>query len=391
MSDWAGIKKAINSNLSLPLNEKIDRDIEENRIGKGIVHSSSIPSSLELDKPQFDSLFQGGSTRATALVKLKDKYYLVGTRSSGHFELNTGPSPKLSMPTISTSYTGSMSSMFFATVFVYKNAIYYTGGNNSSYCRHLYKFTTESNAWTELSNVPFDIYANCGNYEFEGLAYIYLTESKEVATYNGSTWSKTSLNDSNLDKENKGRYGYFFEYRNNLYLCISDFTRAKVYFYVKSGKSFVPASDIPNISYADSSIYETACGAENKLGELYVWSGKRILKLMPNNTWKVANQKITMGYSQPILDNDILYGVEMADGYNVTRWVEVYSDYTVSGYLPKNSEIIFDNEELTSDQVLAIKNCEVVSEGRIKVLEDGSTSFRIVNDHWRKNTNLLIR
>lgn len=391
MGIWAEIKKAINSNLSLPLNEKIDRDIEENRIGKGIVHSSNIPSSLKLDKPQFKSFQQGNSTRASTLVKLKDKYYLVGCVNEGYFELNVGSSPQSDIKTLSTLYAGHMAYMPYPTIFVYNNAIYYTGGNCSEYRKYLYKYTTESGSWTELSNVPFDIYSRCGNYEFEGLAYIYLAETKEVATYNGSTWSKTSLNDSNLDKKNKGRYGYFFEYRNKLYLCISDFTRAKVYFYVKSGNSFVLASDIPNISYADIKIYETACGAENRLGELYVWSGKRILKLMPNNTWKVANQSITMGYSQPILDNDILYGVEMSNGYNFTKWVEVYSDYTVSGYLPKNSEIIFDNEELTSDQVLVIKNCEVVSEGRIKVLEDGSTSFRIVNDHWRKNTNLIIR
>lgn len=375
MSDWAGIKKAINSNLSLPLNEKIDRDIEENRIGHGFLTSSVAELSGTVGNVLEGKVFTQQTLYDPHIVLYRNSLYIVGTSiSSTHsndfykVDKDTGEMVEVSSSPKLAIYGG--------TVFVYRDEIYAMGGTYSDYHKHFQKY--DGTSWTQLTNLPFSYYAGY-SYVYKDKVYVSEVNSNgnmySIKVFDGSSWDEITISEPLCS---------FFEKNGKLYSMSSGLA---FYFLDENTNTFIKDSDFPtpNISVSVSDLGEVKfyIGATGKLHLLY---GKSAIVLEDKvNEWVIGgyaggnNSDNIDGYGSrsptayAILGDYVYFSEYDSNSYFQRRPINQYKE--ISYFLPKNSIIFLENAE--QYDILPVNNCEMIDAAHLRVIEDGDVTFRL--------------
>ena len=370
MSDWAGIKKAINSNLSLPLNEKIDRDIEENRIGHGFVINSK-PTS---DFPVINTVggadkYISGSITQRYIEKSGDYYYTFGIS-----DYNNGFVTKDfdTFESLSSPYN-----VYICGRFVYKGVLYVFGSEDSYDGKNFYKVLNKK--WTSLGSLPFScIHESKRGVEYKDKAYFWNRTSSEAWCYDGSSWTKINIEGDPLGTTTD-IYGEMFVYNNKLRLAV----KRKFYCFDDSSNKFVIDNEISSFTSTADDRYNYENFYVTSNGILYMYFSNTEYELC-EGSWIATN--VSSRYlptDASIIDGKIYY----VSNYTIKMLnLDFYKDYEFC--LPRNCLIFIEHRK--KSWISPIENCEVLNDGLIRVLDDGVVKFRILGDR-NSNLNVIFR
>lgn len=387
MGIWAEIKKAINSNLNKPLNtlieestssidEKIDRYVDENKIGHGFITSASATlNSPDVDKGWFKRISTGSfNLHQPHFVKHNDSLYAIGTASSSYGSTECFYKSDTIGGGMTTS-AGALPYVFCrGTAFSYNNYIYIMGGEYSTNDLRLF-YRYDGTKWTKLSSLPFDF---ASGYSYVYKDKVYVTEHTNannkgnVLVYDGSTW--TTINIGN------GKYLWgFFEKDNKLYVV--DETLTKFYYLDEATSTFVLDSDnFPATAPTD---------APNSYGFFFVGiSGKlhyvinTYVYTLEENKWIPYNHDNGSVYVGASMANAIHEGVIYACVNTVYSNDVTYMSITTSQYkeysffLPRGVIMGLENSDVYT--IAPVTNCEVTHDNSVRVIDDGTMVFRLI-------------
>lgn len=391
MSDWAGIKKAVNSNLSLPLNEKIDRDIEENRIGHGFFTSSEPTSQgngLSNNYKQTYTLSHNdmGSYSCSHVLYMNGFYYILGyTYLTSWFKVSEDFSQVISMkPEVPYPF-------YNASAVVYRGEIYIIGSFALDHSKKFYKFNGTS--WVDMGKLSFNHSTFFQPVVHEDKIYLWDSNNKTMRCYDGTNWSIVPLAYTPSHRSNTGQ---LFYYEDKLHLAVigNDGSKAMTdFFYLENG-TFVSSSYIPNYynggSDSDGNFHPITYILPTASGRLYAYDGlnDRTLELL-DGSWSYCGTNV-----YPIITNrfSLVNGKVIQPSSSsstptlIVTDLDFYKNYIF--YLPENVRIYFYKGE--ANRFAAISNCRVLEDGLILTLDDGKVEFRSFGD-LNTNTPVLFR
>lgn len=355
MSIWAEIKKAINSNLNLPLNEKIDRDIEENRIGLGYMTSSEAKlngtrSNLKLSEVRIST-----ELNVAHIVLFRGMLYILGacdsTSSKLFLKCEPGGTP--------TSAGNLPISLLRGTTFVYHDELYIM--------KTTYFYKYDGTQWIKLTAGVSD-FTEGHSYVYKDKVYVTDHKRSKVYVYNGLSW--TTINTTEP-------LSSFFEKDGKLYsLSVS-----KTFYYLEENTTkFVVDTNFSNdgieIDFGNNIGYiKTAVGTTGKIHLMF--NNASYVYDDAHNKWISGSPSPcqSMYSSNYAVHEGVLYLTHAAGGsYYCRKSLNVILD--IDYFLPKNTNIVMEDKELYT--IVPINNCEVMDDNTIRVLEDGKITFRLI-------------
>lgn len=387
MSDWAGIKKAINSNLNLPLNEKIDRDIEENRIGHGFLTSTEPSSKGSGMSNNYNMYYKMSNNDISSsygfshILYLDGFYYLFGNCNSATYWFKVTED----FSTITRMSPDIPYSFYYASAVVYRGEIYLIGSGNGSYARNFYKFNGKS--WVKLTNLSFNHQSVFSPVVHEDKIYLWSSATKTMRCYDGTNWSTVPLAYTLSQKSDIG--GQLFYFNNKLHFAVwgdSD-NRSITDIFCLENNTFVDSPYVPN-HYGGQLQYlyhflPTLSGRLYAYGASYAPGVYELVKgswsRCSSSIYPIDNIFFSFANDKVIQLNDSAPELYVTD-------LNFYKQYIF--YLPKNSRVFFDEGE--PNKFAAISNCRVLEDGSILTLEDGKIEFRSFGD-LNPDTLVLFR
>ena len=370
MSIWAEIKKAINSNLGLPLNEKIDRDIEENRIGHGFMVDNT-PSVNTLNTDNSDITINK-YLYAPHVVIFRGVLYFIGVTGTDGSKSNFYKADSIGGSSVSTA--GSLPyALREGTAFVYNDGLYIMGSAMSEDQKKFYKYN--GNSWSKLSDLPF-FYSQGYSYVYKNKVYVSDLSSKVVHIYDGSTWENITVGN---------KLGSFFEKDDKLYsLCepsSSDGNGLVFYYLDENTGDFVIDNDFPNTgiragnSSSTTYAYKTYTGTSGVV-HLSVGSSEFVFDDTAKKWVGGSTGSRQCWYATAYaMHDDIVYFSSMSGNDNgyCKRHCDKYTQFDY--LLPKNS--IIDISNRANLNIIPVKNCELNADNTLKVVDNDSVTFRI--------------
>lgn len=355
MSIWAEIKKAINSNLSLPLNEKIDRDIEENRIGLGYMTSSEAKLSGTYSNRNLYEVRVTHTLSAAHIVLFRGMLYILGSCISSGSKLFLKCEPGGA----TTSAGGLPISLLRGTTFVYHDELYIMKTTN------FYKY--DGTSWTKLT-AGVSNFSEGHSYVYKDKVYVTDHQKAKVYVYDGSSWTTISTTEP---------LSSFFEKDGKLY----SLSASKTFYYLEENTTkFVVDANFSNdgidYDFTDNIGYiKTAVGTTGKIHLMF--NNASYVYDVAHNKWISGSPSNgqSMYPSSYAVHEGVLYFTQSSDSsYYCRKSLNIMLD--VDYFLPKNTNIVMEDKELNT--IVPINNCEVMDYNTIRVLEDGKITFRLI-------------
>lgn len=354
---WSEIKKAVNSDLSKPLNEKIDNEIREKRLGLGFATCTEPILNGEV-KNSYSYVMLGQDIRQPAIEFYNNNFYLLGgSQNRGAYSFKR---------VSSLDYKNTVSSMTdipfaFSTSgisFVYKGYIHAI--NETIH----YKWSDDT-GWVKAETPPQSL-INGFAYVYKEKVYIVTANIVGFFIYDG-TWSYI--------EESGIAYGGLYEKDGKLYLLRSN---GITYYLDEEKGNFITDNNIPRAPFSD--MYGIA--VVDKDGDVHAIFNNKHYALI-DNEWKKLNEKNSTyklpnyGHKAIFYNNYVYYIITDINGTIVKCNLNEYVEY--SYLLPKNTNLFIP--DLKQRFLYPIENCEVIGDGRIKVLQDGIVKFRTVKNN----------
>lgn len=393
MSIWAEIKKAINSNLSLPLNEKIDRDIEENRIGHGFSTStepSSKGSGMSNNYKEYykmSSDYLSSSYGFSHILYLDGFYYLFGHRNSAEYWFKVTED----FSTITRMSPDIPYSFYYASAVVYRGEIYLIGSGSSSYAKNFYKFNGES--WVKLTNLSFYNQNRFSPIVHEDKVYLWDNSNKVMRCYDGTNWSTVPLAYTLSQKSDIN--GQLFYFKDKLHLAVwgNDGTNSITDIFCLENNTFVDSPYVPNYYYAGGNIHYIMHFLPTPSGRLYAYGASYApgtYELVKGSWSKLSSALYPIddsffSFAFSFANDKVIQLSDSAPELYVTD-LNFYKQYIF--HLPKNTRVFFGEGE--PNRFAAISNCRVLEDGSILTFEDGEIEFRSFGD-LNPDTPVLFR